>query len=174
MFNNKRSSYSSRSNRKRGTWNSSMVGSHHSNHGRYSAQRRNTRQKAYSTQRRTTSLNGRVGEVSQVRPNVNGVDRRTASMNTNRSRTEEFMKKRRFNSMVGVIVALVLVIFFALNLGSCAYKGSVSGSMAINNDELSKNLTAVKDNEPYYVLLAGISNPGQNGEKLDYAAILRV
>lgn len=174
MFNNKRSSYSSRSNRKRGTWNSSMVGSHHSGQGRYSAQRRNTRQRAYSSQRRTTSLNGRVGEVSQVRPNVTGVDRRTASMNTNRSRTEEYMKKRRINSLLGVVIVLALVLFFALNLGSCAYKASVSGSMAINDAELSKNLTAAKEGEPYYVLLSGISNPGQNGESLDYAAILRV
>ena len=64
--------------------------------------------------------------------------------------------------MIGLVILVVVAI--ALTLGNCAFRGSVSSSMALNDSEVSNALVApASDTDPFYILLAGISDSDPAG-----------
>ena len=102
------------------------------------------------------------------------VDQRTTQHRASRSRAEEFMKRRRRNNIIIALVAICVVAFLIFNIASCAFKSFASATMALNNEDVKKELVVAKENEPYYILLAGLSNYDQSSEAASYLAVLRI
>lgn len=85
------------------------------------------------------------------------------------------MRSQARRTRIWVIVSIAVIAALALTLGSCAFKGSLSSSMAINDDSVESSLVApASDTDPYYVLLAGISNEGTDKEAASFVAVMRV
>lgn len=85
------------------------------------------------------------------------------------------MRSQARRTRIWVIVSIAAIAALALTLGSCAFKGSLSSSMAINDDSVESSLVApASDTDPYYVLLAGISNEGTDKEAASFVAVMRV
>lgn len=180
------SSRSSRSARKAGKhWSSSVIGNHatpqHSsrkphlrNKATGSATRRQARSSASSTRRRNTSFSKQTAEINQMQVETRSVDQRTTQHRASKSRAEEFMKRRRRNNIIIAIVAVCVVVFLIFNIASCAFKSFASATMALNDEDVKKELVAAKENEPYYILLAGLSNYDQSSEAASYLAVLRI
>mgnify|MGYP006998253180 FL=1 len=84
------------------------------------------------------------------------------------------MKRRRRNNIIIALVAICVVAFLIFNIASCAFKSFASATMALNNEDVKKELVVAKENEPYYILLAGLSNYDQSSEAASYLAVLRI
>ncbi len=171
MFGNKRkrsqrSSYSSSSSprsvnsrssrRRRNDWSSSVVGTHaapaHSS-TRKSA-RSTSKRKAHSAQ----SIRGRAGEINQVDFDTRSIQGRQYYQSNN-SRTEHLVKRRVYSNRIFLVAIIVIVIAIALGLGTCAFRNSLSSSMALDDESVSNALVApASEDDPYYLLLAGIAN----------------
>lgn len=165
----KRSSHrrpSRRSANRRPDWSSSVVGSHAA--GGPTHRRRGTR-------RATRSFEGRAAEVNQIHFQSRSVDDRAARHRVGGSRAESFMRRRTRMNRVWVIVAVVAVVALAFGLGSCAFRTSLSSSMALSDDSVKSTLVApASDQDPYYVLLTGISHDGTPEETASFVAVMRV
>lgn len=72
---------------------------------------------------------------------------------------------------LGAVIVAAILIF---NIASCAFKGFTSASMALNNEELSNELVAASADEPYCVLVAGLSDYGTSHEAASFLAVLRI
>ena len=84
------------------------------------------------------------------------------------------MKRRRRNNIILVVVAVVIIAVLIFNIASCAFRSFASASMALNDEGVKNELVAAKADEPYYVLLAGLSDPGTSTEAASFLAILRI
>lgn len=182
------SSRSSRPARKsKGLWSSSVIGSHAAPHpssrpkrrtGKMSsgALRRSVRDttKQRPSKRRSASIDKRSAEINQMQVPTHSVDQRTSQHTGSKSRAQEFMKRRRRNSIIIAVVAAVVVIFLVFNIASCAFRSFTSASMALNDESVQNELVAAKADEPYYILLAGLSNYDESSEAASFLAILRV
>lgn len=185
------SSRSSRLSRKsKKNWSSSVVGSHAT--ARPSASQkprlRNksaasnaTRRTAHASSGRHTtrrrsgsSLHKRAAEINQMQVPTHSVDQRTSQHAGSKSRAQEFMKRCRRNNIILVVVAVVVVAVVVFNIASCAFKSFASASMALNDDGVKNELVAAKADEPYYILLAGLSDSGQSSETASFLAVLRI
>lgn len=180
MFNNKRrnskygghgrlsvSSGSRRtsSRRSRSDWSSSVVGTHASSSSSRSRARKKTSSQA---------LHGRVSEVSRVEFNSRSVDR-NMRYRVNDSRTEHVVRRHTLTSRLTVVAVVVLVVLIALGLGMCAYRGSLSSSMALDDESVSNALVAVEsDEDPYYLLLAGIAHDDTSKPTASFLTVMRV
>lgn len=158
-----------RSAKHRSDWTSSVVGTHASGQG--SSRRSNTPRRSSAR-----AVNNRSAEVHQIGFDTRSVDARAAARHkTGRSRMESSMRRRSNFGRVGLIVGIIAAIVVALSLGTCAYRWSLSSSMALNDDSVSSALASVSsDTDPYYVLLAGITDEGLSTEAASYLAVLRV
>ena len=159
--------------RRQDAWSSSVVGSHARNQSQsYSHSTRS----AYSQRRSSNQrMNARSGEINQIHFRSRSVDERTARHHSGGSRTATFMRRRDRMRYVSIAVVAVIVIAIALTLGNCAFRGSVSSSMALDNSDVSNALVApASDNDPFYVLLAGISDADPAGETASFLAVMRV
>jgi LCP family protein required for cell wall assembly len=105
---------------------------------------------------------------------THSVDQRTSQHASSKSRAQEFMRRRRRNSIIIAIVAVVVVVFLVFNIASCAFRSFASASMALNDESVQNELVAAKADEPYYILLAGLSNYDESSEAASFIAILRV
>ncbi len=157
-----------RPSRKRDDWSSSVIGSHATGSRRPQPQRR-----AASRPRVTAPSERRTGEVRQINIQSRSVDERTQRRQMGKSRTESFMRHRDYMSRVTLIVGIIIVVVIALSLGTCAYRNSLSSSMALNDDSVSANLVSAGSNAPTYTLLAGLTGSGDE-ECASYLAVLRV
>lgn len=164
-MNNNRFNCSSRRSK---SWSSSVIGTHVSSAGRPS------RGSTHQSRRRAQSLGGRTAELRQMNLNTSSVSAAAARPKTGRSFTKDALAQRRRRSIfLGLLVA-VLVLALAFGLGSCAYKSSISGAMALNDDEAKSALVAPKENEPYYVLIAGLGDDPQVGQTASFLMLMRV
>lgn len=102
------------------------------------------------------------------------VDQRTSQHTGSKSRAKEFMKRRRRNNIILVVAVVVVVAVLVFNIASCAFRSFASASMALNDEGVSNELVAAKADEPYYILLAGLSNPDTSTEAASFLAVLRV
>lgn len=151
---------------RRSGWSSSVVGTHASGGGPapHAAPRRRTR-----------SYEGRAAEVNQIHFESRSVDEKARTYQTSGVRAERLMRSQARRTRIWVIVSIAVIAALALTLGSCAFKGSLSSSMAINDDSVESSLVApASDTDPYYVLLAGISNEGTDKEAASFVAVMRV
>lgn len=158
-----------RSSRGRGSWSSSVVGTHASD------QRGGRSRRAATHRRPSQRIDGHAGEINQIHFQSRSVDERTAARSQrDRSRTATFMKRRdrmRYGVIAGVVV-LVLVVAFGL--GTCAFRNSVSSSMALDDANVSGALVPATNDQPFYVLLSGISNTDPEGPTASYVAVMRI
>lgn len=102
------------------------------------------------------------------------VDQRTGQHAGSRSRAQEFMKRRRRNNIIIAVVAVIVVALLIFNIASCAFRGFASASMALNDEGVQSELVAAKSDEPYCILLVGMSNYGERSEAASFIAVLRV
>lgn len=157
-----------RPSRRRDDWSSSVIGSHATGSRRPQPQRR-----AASRPRVTAPSERRTGEVRQINIQSRSVDERTQRRQMGKSRTESFMRHRDYMSRATLIIGIIIVVVIALSLGTCAYRNSLSSSMALNDDSVSSNLVSAGSNAPTYTLLAGLTGSGDE-ECASYLAVLRV
>ena len=61
------------------------------------------------------------------------------------------MKRRRRNNIIIALVAVCVVAFLIFNIASCAFKSFASATMALNDEDVQKELVVAKENEPYYI-----------------------
>lgn len=159
------------SSRNKADWSSSVIGSHASGSRGPQSQRRAS---AHSRRPRTAAVpSRRTGEVRQIHIQSRSVDERTSRRKVGLSRTESFMRHRDNVSRITLIVGIILIVVIALNLGTCAYRNSLSSSMALDDSSVSSALVSAKNDEPTYTLLAGLNGSGEN-ECASYLAVLRV
>lgn len=71
------------------------------------------------------------------------------------------MRHRDNVSRITLIIGVILIVVIALNLGTCAYRNSLSSSMALDDGSVSSALVSAKSDEPTYTLLAGLSGRGE-------------
>lgn len=164
---------SRRSTRRQDAWSSSVVGSH----ARRQTNTHTHTSRSTGTHRRPSSqrVNTRSGEINQIHFQSRSVDERTARHQTGGSSTATFMRRRDRMRYVVIALVVLVVVAIALTLGNCAFRGSVSSSMALDDPEVSNALVAsASDTDPFYVLLAGISDTDPAGETASYTAVLRV
>ena len=155
------------SSRNKADWSSSVIGSHASGSRGPQPQRRAS---AHSRRSRTSGVSGRrTGEVRQIHIQSRSVDERTSRRKVGQSRTESFMRHRDNVSRITLIIGIILIVV----LGTCAYRNSLSSSMALDDGSVSSALVSAKNDEPTYTLLAGLSGSGEN-ECASYLAVLRV
>lgn len=162
------------SRRRQDAWSSSVVGSHARRQTGTHTHRAPTGANAH---RRPSSqrVNTRSGEINQIHFQSRSVDERTARHQTGGSRTATFMRRRDRMRYVMIGLVILVVVAIALTLGNCAFRGSVSSSMALNDSEVSNALVApASDTDPFYILLAGISDSDPAGETASYLAVMRV
>ena len=159
------------SSRNKADWSSSVIGSHTTGSRRPQPQRRTPARS--SRPRVTAPSDRRTGEVRQIHIQSRSVDERTARHRVGQSRTETFMRHRDNMSRVTLIVGIIIVVVIALNLGTCAYRNSLSSSMALNDDSVLSSLVSAKSDQPTYTLLSGLTGNGDN-ECASYLAVLRV
>lgn len=84
------------------------------------------------------------------------------------------MKRRRRNNIIIAVVAIVVVALLVFNIASCAFRGFASASMALNDEGVQSELVAAKADEPYNILLVGLSNYEAQSEAASFIAILHV
>lgn len=156
------------SSRRKADWSSSVIGTHTTGSRRPQPQRRTA-----SHPRVTTPSEKRTGEVRQIRFPSSSVDERTARHRVGQSRTESFMRHRDYMSRATLIIGIIIVVVVALSLGTCAYRNSLSSSMALNDDSVSNVLVKADSNAPTYTLLAGLTD-GEEGTCASYLGVLRV
>ena len=58
------------------------------------------------------------------------------------------MRHRDNVSRITLIVGIILIVVIALNLGTCAYRNSLSSSMALDDSSVSSALVSAKNDEP--------------------------
>ena len=149
-------------------WSSSVVGTHASSNSARSSHR-----SVSSTRRRTQNYSTRSAELRQM--NVGG-SKYTARVSHRDA--ERFVKKgstvRRVRNVILVIVILAAVVGIAFALGSCAYRSSVSGSMALNDDDVKGALTTPSSNSAYNVLIVGIGEDAEIGQTAGLIMIARI
>ena len=105
---------------------------------------------------------------------TNSVDQRTSQHAGSRSRAQEFMKRRRRNNLILAGVVIVVVALLVFGIASCAFRTFASASMALNDEAVSNELVAVEEDQPYYVLLVGLSNYEEPSEAASFISILRI
>lgn len=90
------------------------------------------------------------------------------------SRTEHILKRRAYTNRMFIVAIVVAVVVVALGLGTCAYRGSLSSSMALDDESVSNALVAAESAEaPYYILLAGIAHEDTQ-PTASFLAVMRV
>lgn len=161
-----------RARRKNNNWSSSVVGTH--------AQRTAPRPRHDLSSRQATRpvssrrATKRSAEVNQIHFQSRSVDERTANRASNKSRTATFMRQRDHLSRATLIIGVVIILAIALGLGTCAYRSSLSSSMALNDATVSDALVAAEGDAPTYTLITGLSKVGTSKEAASYIAVLRV
>lgn len=85
------------------------------------------------------------------------------------------MKKRHRVNILLALGIIVVVLGAAFGLGSCAFQASVSSSLALDDSDATSALVApAAADDPYYVLVAGVSDDGQASVAASYLSLLRV
>lgn len=105
---------------------------------------------------------------------TNSVDQRTSQHAGSRSRAQEFMKQRRRKNIVIAVVVVIVAALLIFNIGSCAFRTFASASMALNDEAVANELVPAEPDQPYYVLLVGLSNYEEPSEAASFIAVLRV
>lgn len=166
----------------RNNWSSSVIGTHanhasgrqgRGSHG-YSSRGYGSRQSSYRPVNHPQHFSNRAEEINQIHFQSRSVDERMASRHRGGSRTATFMRRRDRMRYVMIAVIVVVVVAIAVGLGTCAFRNSVSSSMALNDDSVTSALVAPQENQPFYVLLAGISDADPEGQTASYVAVMRV
>lgn len=160
------------SSRRKADWSSSVIGSHATGSRRPQPQRRSAARPA-SRPHINAPSGKRTGEVRQLRFPAESAGGRAGRRGGGQTRTESFMRHRDYMSRATLVIGIVIVVVIALSLGTCAYRNSLTSSMALNDDSVSSTLVSAKADQPTYTLFAGISN-GEEGEYASYLALLRV
>ena len=158
-----------RSSRRSKNWSSSVVGTHAS-----SGSRRPSQRSLRSTQYRTRNLDNKTTELRQMTVRTSSVSDRVARHKTGRSFTKDALVRRRRHSIVLGLIVATMVAALAFFLGSCAYRASITGSMALNDDEVKSVLVEPEENAPYYVLIAGLGDDPQVGQTASFLMLMRV
>lgn len=155
--------------RREDAWSSSVVGTH----AAHSASRRQA-----TSRRRSSSQSGNAtsNQIDRIHFQSRSVDERTASrFRPGRSRTATFMRRKDRMHYILVVVVAIVVVAVALGLGTWAFRNSVSSSMALDDESVSEALVEVSsEDDPFYILLAGISDTDPAGETASYLAVMRV
>lgn len=128
----------------------------------------------YTSRRSPRNLNSRTAEIHQMRPNATPLNAHVADRESNREHMEAYARKQRRKRVIMVVVLLLLVVCLAFGLGSCVFTSSLSGSMAINDDEVATALTPQEEGQPSYILLAGVNEQKADKPKSSFVALLRV
>ena len=118
-------------------------------------------------------MQGRVGEINQMNINARSVDARTASRQRGRSRTADYIQRRRRTNMVFVLVGALVVLALAFFIGSFAYKMSLSSALAINDDEVAAALVEPQEGASSYVLISGLADYDQSDETSSFLMLAR-
>ena len=171
-----------RSKRASKQWSSSVLGTHASGGTRSS---RSSRRGGAYQNARGTSMSGRWGksfdysdrtaEINQMRPNATPVETRTTrNLEDRPTRGQQVMRQERIKLGVLIALAAVVIGILAFMLGSCAFKMSLSGNMALDDPELTAALTKAEEGAPEYILLTGINEHDLEGETASFLALLRV
>lgn len=105
---------------------------------------------------------------------THSVDQRTGQHAGSKSRAQEFMRRRRRNTIILVIAGIVIAAFLVVNIASCAFKSFASASMALDDEGVKSELVAATGDEPYYLLLVGLSDPDTSSEAASFIAALRI
>lgn len=160
------------SRRHRDDWSSSVVGTHTSN------ARSSARKSSRDTHARKAAsgphLRGRAGEINQVDINARSVQGRM-HYQSKASRTEHLLKRRTYTNRIFIVAIVVVVVAVAFALGTCAFRGSLSSSMALNDESVSNALVAQSsEEEPYYILISGIANEDTAQPTASFMAVMRV
>lgn len=150
------------------SWSSHVIGSS------YNSTTKRTSRASSRSSRRPTSYRSRSGEIRQMRPQTRSVEGQGVQIRSGQREVENFAKKQRIKTLALGIIALVLAVVIALNVGSCAFKASVSSAMNINDADVSSALVSTEESQPYYVLIAGIADEGSSEETSSYLSVLRV
>lgn len=102
------------------------------------------------------------------------VDQRTSQHAGSRSRAQEFMKRRRRNTILMTIGVILVIGVLLFTVGSCAFRMFASATMALNDVSVQDELVATEDGQPYYVLLAGFSDLDTRNQAASYISVLRI
>ncbi len=158
-----------RSSRRSKNWSSSVVGTHAS-----SGSRRSSRKPLRSAHHQARTFGTKTTELRQMNVRTSSVPREAARHTTGRSFTKDALAHRRRRNAVLALVVILLVVTLAFFLGSCAYRASITGSMALNDDEVKSVLVEPEANAPYYVLVAGLGDDPQVGQTASFLMLMRV
>lgn len=161
----------SSSRRHRNDWSSSVVGTHTSDPR--SSARKSAHRKSTHRADSAPSLRGRAGEISRMEFDSRSVQGRM-HYRANDSRTAHILKRRTYTNRILVVAVILAVVVAAFGLGTCAYRGSLSSSMALNDESVSNALVAAQPDAPYYILLAGIANEDTTKPTASFLAVMRV
>lgn len=175
-----------RSKRASKQWSSSVLGTHASGgaSGNTRQSRSSRRGGAYQNAR-GTSVSGRrarsfdysdrTAEINQMRPNATPVEtRNTRNLEDRPTHSQQVMRQEHIKLALLIAIAAVVIGVLAFALGSCVFKASLSGNMALNDSELSAALTKAEEGAPEYILLAGINEHDSEGEAASFLGLLRV
>ncbi len=84
------------------------------------------------------------------------------------------MRRSDHANRIALVVSVVLVIAIAFGLGTCAYRNSLTSSMALNNDAVAGQLVSASSDSVTYTLVAGVTGDGTSSEAASFVAVLRL
>lgn len=84
------------------------------------------------------------------------------------------MKQRRRNTVILAIISIVVVGLLVFGIASCAFKTFASASMSLNDEGVKSELVAAKADEPYCILLVGLSDSESSNAAASFIAALRI
>lgn len=167
---------SKRASKRTGTWSDSVLGSHarmSSSDSRRSARSfGGRRDSVYGSHRSARSLEDRTAEITQMRPHATTVDSRTRRR-SGATRVQEVMRRRRALLAAGVVAVAAAIVVLAFNLGSCAFKGSVSSNVALDDPTLQAALAVPEEGSAYNTLVVGINESDPGGPAASWLMLVR-
>ena len=127
-----------------------------------------------SSSRRRRRYDARSDDIRQMRVHAKSLDGQDVQVQPGRFALQTLARKHRIKRvLIGVAVGL-LALAVALSAGFFAFRASLSATMAIDDSEVTAALATPEANQPYYVLIAGISGEGTSAETASYLTALRV
>lgn len=162
---------SKRSMRRSADWSSSVIGSHAS--GARSPQRDPRRTVRPRVANPPSSR--RTGEVKQLHvQSSSATEYQRARYGSGHSRTAAAMRRSDRTNRIALVVSIILVIAIAFGLGTCAYRNSLTSSMALNDDAVTGQLASASTDSVTYTLVTGITGDGTSSEAASFVAVLRL
>ena len=124
---------------------------------------RSLQDSAYGRRRGMRNLEGRAGQIDQMHVESNSVDP-SARLAERRSHAKQEQRANRRSLGITALILLVIALLLAFGLGNCAVRGSVSGAMAIDDEDVKSALTAQGEEDPaYYVLVTCLVDDRKSG-----------